>query len=71
MMFAAAPLSGFAQGTASAPLAGKLLIAGSSTMAPGSRKSPGASQLCTQGVSISGGAEALPSAAEVRRERLP
>jgi phosphate transport system substrate-binding protein len=34
MSLAAAPLPGFAQGTASAPLAGKLLITGSSTMAP-------------------------------------
>ena len=34
MMLAAAPFPGFAQGTAPAPLAGKLLITGSSTMAP-------------------------------------
>jgi len=34
MTLAAAPLSGFAQGTASAPLSGKLLITGSSSMAP-------------------------------------
>lgn len=34
MMLVAAPLAAFAQGTASAPLAGKLLITGSSTMAP-------------------------------------
>ena len=34
MLLAAAPLSGFAQGPPSAPLAGKLLITGSSTMAP-------------------------------------
>ncbi len=34
MMLATAPLPGFAQGTASAPLSGKLLITGSSTMAP-------------------------------------
>jgi len=34
MLLAAAPLPGFAQGAASAPLAGKLLITGSSTMAP-------------------------------------
>ena len=34
IMLAAAPLPAFAQGTASAPLAGKLLITGSSTMAP-------------------------------------
>ena len=34
MMLAAAPLPAFAQGTASAPLAGKLLITGSSIMAP-------------------------------------
>ena len=34
MMLAAAPAPGFAQGTASAPLTGKLLITGSSTMAP-------------------------------------
>ena len=33
-MLAAAPLSGFAQETASAPLTGKLLITGSSSMAP-------------------------------------
>ncbi len=34
MMLATAPLAAFAQGTASAPLTGKLLITGSSTMAP-------------------------------------
>ena len=34
MLLAAAPLSGFAQEKPSAPLAGKLLITGSSTMAP-------------------------------------
>ena len=34
MMLAAAPLPAFAQGTVSAPLAGKLLITGSSSMAP-------------------------------------
>ena len=34
MMLAAAPLSGFVQGMASAPLNGKLPITGSSTMAP-------------------------------------
>ncbi len=34
MMLAAAPLPGFAQETASAPLNGKLLITGSSIMAP-------------------------------------
>lgn len=34
MMLAAGPLTAFAQGTASAPLSGKLLITGSSTMAP-------------------------------------
>ena len=34
LMLTAAPLPGFAQGTASAPLTGKLLITGSSTMAP-------------------------------------
>ncbi|GEM_PF-4681865 len=34
LMLATAPLTGFAQGTASAPLNGKLLITGSSTMAP-------------------------------------
>lgn len=34
MMLAAAPLPAFAQGMAPAPLAGKLLITGSSTMAP-------------------------------------
>lgn len=34
LMLAAAPLSGFAQGTASAPLSGKLLMTGSPTMAP-------------------------------------
>ena len=34
MLLAAAPLCGFAQEKPSAPLAGKLLITGSSTMAP-------------------------------------
>lgn len=34
LLLAAAPLTGLCQGTASAPLAGKLLITGSSTMAP-------------------------------------
>jgi phosphate transport system substrate-binding protein len=34
VMMAAAPVAGFAQGTASAPLSGKLLITGSSTMGP-------------------------------------
>lgn len=34
MMLATAPLPGFAQGTAGAPLSGRLLITGSSTMVP-------------------------------------
>ena len=34
IMLAAAPLPAFAQETAGAPLSGKLLITGSSTMAP-------------------------------------
>ena len=34
LLLAAAPLTGIAQGTANAPLTGKLLITGSSTMAP-------------------------------------
>ena len=34
LLLAAAPLTAFAQGTAVAPLTGKLLITGSSTMAP-------------------------------------
>lgn len=34
LVLAAAPLPAFAQGKASAPLSGKLLITGSSTMAP-------------------------------------
>lgn len=34
LLLAAAPLPGFAQTTASAPLSGKLLVTGSSTMAP-------------------------------------
>ena len=34
MLLAAAPLPAFAQGTGGAPLAGKLLVTGSSTMAP-------------------------------------
>jgi ABC-type phosphate transport system substrate-binding protein len=34
MLLAAAPLPAFSQGTASAPLGGKLLITGSSAMAP-------------------------------------
>ena len=62
MMLAAAPLSGFAQGTASAPLSGKLVITGSSTMAPMIAEIAGCFTASHLGVSISGSAGVLPCA---------
>ncbi len=70
MMLAAAPLPAFAQGTAPAPLAGKLLITGSSTMASISAEIARRFTASYPRVSISGSAGILPCAAEVRREGL-